>query len=612
MKALVLAAGLGTRLRPYTHITPKPLFTVAGVTMLDRIIGQLENAGCSSIMVNTHHLHEKIEKHIKNKKDLYKADVRTVYEPVILDTGGAVKNLGDFWDDGPFFVVNSDIFTDADFYGLYRNHSASDAAATLMMHDDSRFNNVAVCNDLGINAFRVKNADNGRLMAFTGIQVVSPEILDFIPEKTPFSIIDAYRDILADGRRINAFVPEKIMWEDVGTPEAYLKVSKISLAKKVFGFFDVPEVQANPGFHRSQELPETPGGALESILSEKEAESKPESDIFFEKLKGDGSDRSWYRVFSNGTTRILAEHGIKNTELTCESESFYNIGMHLGRKGVPVPEIIKADTFSGHVFVDDLGNTHLADFVKSADDSAQIRDMYRKVISDLAFFSIKGIEGFDTSWTWQTPEYSREMVLEKECHYFRDAFLRNYRNLFFEDSELEPAFRLIAEGASSKGFMGLMHRDFQSKNIMIKQGKPYFIDYQGARKGPYQYDIASLLIDPYVSLDGDLVSELEDHAFRCICSLIDTGSIVNKDNSSGDRNMDRGVFMESLAFCRVSRNLQILGAFSFLSKVKGKKSFEDFIPAAVSSLKRNLSILSGFLDFSGKQALEAVSVISEK
>lgn len=537
MKALVLAAGLGTRLRPYTYTTPKPLFTVAGVPMLDRIIGQLARAGCSSIMINTHHLHEKIENHVK--KTSYPIEVKTVHEPLILDTGGAVKNLEKFWNDEPFFVVNADIFTDADFSSLFINHIESEVSATLLMHDDQRFNNVAVNNDYGISSFRVKDPGTGRLMAFTGIQVVSPEILDAIPENTPFSIIEAYRNLLSHGKRINAFIPEKIIWEDIGTPEAYLSISKKILARKI----------------------------IDSKVEERD----------FEKLKGDGSDRKWYRISSDSITYVLAEHGIKNTDSTCEAESFCLIGKHLGRKGLPVPEIIEADTFSGNVLVEDLGNTHLADFVKSADDAGLVRDMYRKVISGLSAFSAKGIEGFESSWTWQTPSYSRDMVMEKECHYFRDAFLKNYLGLSFSDSELEPAFEYIAEGASSKGFLGLMHRDFQSRNIMIKNGSPCFIDYQGARKGPFQYDVASLLVDPYVSLHPDLISELEDHAFRCISAF---------------RKIPRGEFMESLCFCRTARNFQILGAFSFLSMVKGKKNFEEYIPCAVKGLLKNLGAFS--------------------
>lgn len=536
MKAIVLAAGLGTRLRPYTYVTPKPLFTIAGVAMLDRIISQLVSAGCTSIMVNTHHLSAKIEAHIK--KGNYPVDVRTVYEPVILDTGGAIKNVEDFWADEAFFVVNSDIFTDFDFTKIYRYHAESGAAATLLMHDDPRFNNVAVGSDGSIKGLRVNEAGDGRLLAFTGIQVVSPILLDAIPRNIPFSIIEAYGNLISDGMEIKAFVPGKFIWEDIGTPEAYLAISRQMLSRKIFG----------------------------SI----------QPDMAYAKLKGDGSDRQWFRVSGAGGVRILAEHGIRNTDATCEAESFVKIGQHLSKKGIPVSEIIEGDVFSGQVFLEDLGNIHLADFVESAMSQQGIMDMYKKVISDLVIFSVKGFDGFDASWTWQTSEYSKEMVLEKECQYFRDAFLKNYLSLDVSDSSLDTAFKYISDGASSKGFIGLMHRDCQSRNIMVKDGKPYFIDYQGARKGPFQYDLASLLIDPYVNLPDDLKESLENHAFDCL----------SKFSRSG-----RQEFTESLSFCKVARNLQILGAFSFLSRVKGKKNFEEYIPSAIHGLRRNLELL---------------------
>ncbi|WP_051283999.1 sugar phosphate nucleotidyltransferase [Desulforegula conservatrix] len=536
MKALVLAAGLGTRLRPYTYVTPKPLFTIEGVAVLDRIITQLVSAGCSAIMVNTHHLAEKIEAHVK--KGAYHADVRTVYEPAILDTGGAIRNIAEFWDDEPFFVVNSDIFTDFDFRQIYRHHAGSRAAATLLMHDDPRFNNVAVDFDGSISEFRVKEAGKGRLLAFTGIQVVSPVILDFIPENIPSSIIEAYSTLISDGINVRAFVPDRFAWEDIGTPEAYLGLSRQMLAASVLG--------AAP------------------------------SDMAYERLKGDGSDRQWFRVSGNGGVKVLAEHGIKNSETICEAESFVNIGQHLYKKGIPVSEIIKGDVFSGLVFLKDLGNIHLADFVESANSQQDIKEMYKKVISDLVTFSVKGFDGFDASWAWQTTEYSREMVLEKECHYFRDAFIKNYLGLEISDTSIDAAFEYISEGASAKGFKGLMHRDCQSRNIMIKNGKPFFIDYQGARKGPFQYDLASLLIDPYVGLSENLIISLEDYAFECLTEF---------------SMSDRHEFTESLLFCKVARNLQILGAFSFLSMVKGKKNFEKYIPASIQRLVINLELL---------------------
>ena len=107
MKAMILAAGFGKRLLPFTEHTPKALFPVGGRPLLDIIINNLQDSGCQAIIINTHHLYQKIDSFIAQQK--YTIPVYTQYEPVILGTGGAVKNVADFWDDNPFMVINGDI-----------------------------------------------------------------------------------------------------------------------------------------------------------------------------------------------------------------------------------------------------------------------------------------------------------------------------------------------------------------------------------------------------------------------------------------------------------------------------------------------------------------------
>jgi len=104
MKALILAAGFGTRLLPFTKNIPKALFPVAGRSLLDIIILSLQNAGCKAVIINTHHLYKKIDSYLARQK--YAIPVTTRYEPEILGTGGAIKNVADFWDHNPFMVIN--------------------------------------------------------------------------------------------------------------------------------------------------------------------------------------------------------------------------------------------------------------------------------------------------------------------------------------------------------------------------------------------------------------------------------------------------------------------------------------------------------------------------
>ncbi len=119
-----------------------------------------------------------------------------------------------------------------------------------------------------------------------------------------------------------------------------------------------------------------------------------------------------------------------------------------------------------------------------------------------------------------------------------------------------------------------MHRDMQSRNIMVKGDRFYFIDFQGGRLGPVQYDLASLLIDPYVDLPREIQTPLID---------------VCMDKLASVRNLDRHGFLEGFRYCTIARNLQILGAFGFLSREKGKTSFKKYILPAVKGLKHHLS-----------------------
>ncbi len=269
----------------------------------------------------------------------------------------------------------------------------------------------------------------------------------------------------------------------------------------------------------------------------------------------------------------MVDHGIRQTAVTSEVDSFVHLGRHLYHRGVPVPEIYYYDTFSGLVFLEDLGDVHLQQTVRSKNSSA-IAAIYKSVIDQLIKLSCNGAEKFDRSWTYQTPDYNRELILEKECRYFLEAFLRTYLGLKVRFSDLAQEFSLLADRALENAANGFMHRDMQSRNIMVKGGKYYFIDFQGGRMGPVQYDLASLLIDPYVDLPDALRLKLFDYAAH---------------NLPPELGISPQQFRQGCIYCALTRNLQILGAFGHLSKNKGKTYFENYIPAALKTLEKTLS-----------------------
>jgi aminoglycoside/choline kinase family phosphotransferase/GTP:adenosylcobinamide-phosphate guanylyltransferase len=538
-KALILAAGFGTRLLPYTRHTPKPLFTINNRPVLDRLIDQLARSGCGGLVVNTHHLHHQIENHCRGRR--YPLPVRLSHEPEILGTGGAMRHNAAFLGDGPFLVVNADIVTDIDFAAVYRFHLDKAAEVTLVMHDRPEFNGVAVDRDRVTRFYRAgePRPAGERLLAFTGIHVIHPRLLGDIPAEGHVDIIDVYQERLNRGRTIKACIVEGHQWQDIGTPAAY----------------------------RALAFREMAGQAML-------AAGKDPTVTAVDPIPSDGSDTRWFRVLSADGSLIACDRGIRQTTGVTEAASFGLIGRHLADKGLAVPHLYLSDDLAGLAFLEDLGDVSLQAAVRALDGGQEVLGLYLRVIESLIGLAIRGAEGFDDAWTCQTPTYDRQVIIEREGRYFKDAFLTGYLGLNTGDVDLETEFSRLADLTLSLAVPGLMHRDMQSRNIMIRDGRPYFIDFQGARRGPVQYDLASLLIDPYVDLPVETQNRLREDYLDQLAARLP----VNPD-----------LFRQGFACCALTRNLQILGAFGFLTRAKGKQQFAAYIPAALDALIRNLA-----------------------
>ena len=556
MKAMILAAGLGTRLLPLTEKKPKPLFPILDRPLIDILIRRLQSAGCEAVIINTHHLAHLIDEFIRAQA--YSTPVATRYEPAILGTGGAIKNVEDFWDDEPFLVVNADIFTNIDLVKAYRFHLNHKHPVTLVVHDYAQFNHVwvdsrdhisgfghtAPCPPPGLESARgTLGPTDARQLAFTGIHVLDPQVLSFIPNGTFCNIIDAYCEMIHQGLTIKGFIARNHYWHDIGTITGYQAATRDALALEAFG----------------------------SVISEVGSDS-----LVWSTLKGDGSDRTWYRVTHGKDSLIVVDHGPPPKPEVCEADAFATIGRHLHHKGIPVPRIFAYDRPSGLVVVEDLGDLHLQSLVRRAVDTEEVAGYYRAVIDLLIAMGIEGAKGFDPQYAYQTPYYDRELILEKESRYFVEAFLNGYLGLSIEFETLENEFEVLAERALEHPYTGLLHRDFQSRNILVKDGNYYFIDFQGARFGPMQYDLASVLIDPYVELPRALQLRLLNYYVNRLSDFI---------------AVDADEFLDAYVYSAMNRNLQILGAFGFLTRVKGKRGFETYIPPAISSLKARLRII---------------------
>jgi aminoglycoside/choline kinase family phosphotransferase/dTDP-glucose pyrophosphorylase len=538
MKALILAAGFGTRLAPHTQSLPKALFPVAGIPVLARMLGNLKRAGCTGVAINTHHLAHRIQAYLAEND--FGMPVTLSHEPEILGTGGAIRHLAQYWDDDPFMVINADIVTDIALADVYRHHRKHGARVTLVMHDRDPFNQVWVDGQNRIAGFArfadEVDPDRHRKMAFTGIHVMDAAIIRRIPGDGFSDIISVYRQMLDDGVPIHAHVVGNHYWQDMGSPDRYRDAVIDAMAPAVF----------------QSAFPDHAGAAIRR-----------------QRLSGDGSDRGWFRLTAGGDRLILADHGITPTLPGSEVDAFVRIGTHFHASGLPVPRIYAHDGFSGLVFLEDLGDCNLQQMVRQAPARNSVETLYRRVTDSLLDLTKKAANGFDPSWTCQSPAYDVALILDKECRYFVDAFLNGYMEMAVAYDDLAGEFERLAQRTVDNGLTGLIHRDFQSRNIMIQDERHYLIDFQGARTGPIQYDLASLLIDPYAQLAPDLQHRLLLYAAERVDRLW---------KCAPDR------FIRGYRYCAVTRNLQMLGAFGFLSRVKQKAAFARWIPAASSML----------------------------
>ncbi len=215
MQAMILAAGFGTRLRPYSMKRPKPLFPVLDQSLLLRVINQVRQSGAERILVNCHYLAGQMASALDDQ------DVEIQEESEILGTGGALRRALSFFKAEPILVVNADIYHTIDLAWVYRNHLSSGADATLVLHHYPRFNNVTLHSDGRITGIRDHLPEQPEL-AFTGIQVINPELLRRLPEGRYADIVEYYQGWLKEGADLRGLVSRGHFWSDLGTAQDYL------------------------------------------------------------------------------------------------------------------------------------------------------------------------------------------------------------------------------------------------------------------------------------------------------------------------------------------------------------------------------------------------------
>jgi len=232
MKAMVLAAGLGTRLRPLTDRCPKALVEINGKTLLEITLARLREFGVREAVVNVHHFADMMVEYLASKQN-FGMRIEVSSEDVLLDTGGGLKQAAWFFrDDGrdePFLVHNVDVISDIDLAAMVEFHRAQGALATLAVQK-RRSARQLLFDEHGLLCGRrldkegrtelAREAEPLQALAFCGIHVISPRLLTMMTEDGVFSIIKSYLRLAGTGQTIKAFRADGAYWRDLGTAES--------------------------------------------------------------------------------------------------------------------------------------------------------------------------------------------------------------------------------------------------------------------------------------------------------------------------------------------------------------------------------------------------------
>jgi mannose-1-phosphate guanylyltransferase len=225
MKAMLLAAGLGTRLRPLSLVRPKVLTPVWGMTMLDYWIEKLSRQGVDGVIVNAFHLAEQLASAVQDRQ--WPISVQVSLEGELLGTGGGIRYALDFFEGEPFLVINGDILCSMDLGAFFEDHATSGSLVSLVMHDCPEFNHVAVEKPGRIIGFGnvakelAGQSVDTRLLAFTGIHCIRPEVMKSVVYGKPGDILDLYRRLIAVGEPPRAYFPDKLYWREMGSLASY-------------------------------------------------------------------------------------------------------------------------------------------------------------------------------------------------------------------------------------------------------------------------------------------------------------------------------------------------------------------------------------------------------
>ncbi len=332
----------------------------------------------------------------------------------------------------------------------------------------------------------------------------------------------------------------------------------------MFGFLNPLNIQAfclllQDKFNEMETLKslfaQTTGEALEDIYE----------------LPSSGSNRRYFRL--TGKKHVLI--GVLGTSVE-ENKAFWMLDTHFRAKGLPIPKVL-AHSEDFHCYLqEDLGDTLLFDAISKGRSCGCFDDnekaLLHKVIGQLPGFQVLGAQGLDFSHCYPRPAFDKRMILW-DLNYFKYCFLKA-TGLEFNESRMEDDFEKMATTLLRDQADTFLYRDFQSRNVMIVNNNPYFIDFQGGRKGPVYYDVASFLWQAKAQYSDELREELLQTYLESLRKLTP---------------VDEADFRTQLRHFVIFRTMQVLGAYGFRGYFEKKPHFMQSVPYAIDNLRRILS-----------------------
>lgn len=294
-----------------------------------------------------------------------------------------------------------------------------------------------------------------------------------------------------------------------------------------------------------------------------------EAPTSIEPLPGAGSNRKYFRL--KGKESLIGVYGTS----TEENRAFIYMARHFSQKGLPVPRILAEAPDQSAYLQDDLGDTSLFQLIKQGRESGNFSDeetnILKQTIRLLPQIQFEGSKEMNFSYCYPLATFNRRSVLW-DLNYFKYCFLKA-TGLEFQENLLEDDFERMADTLLQIEPQVFMYRDFQSRNIMIREEKPYFIDFQGGLKGPFYYDVASFLWQAKANYPDSLRQELLDEYLDALRPY---------------HAIDKEQFLTTLRHFVLFRTLQVLGAYGFRGYFEKKAHFIQSVPYAIENLRQLL------------------------